>query len=265
MKKIAILLIIIGLVGILFTAKGYFNREEIAGEASFSAEEIERITIVSDVANIQVLPTTEEKIKVVWEDVLIGSKKKEDLIDFHEDGSELKINIGEKKGFGIRLWGFNFLQNRNIKIYLPEKEYKMLQIKNDVGKTTVSSVTVNQLIAKTNVSSIKIKDVITTELDAKSDVGTLKLENVVGELRVRSNVGNISIHLEEVNDAIEAESDVGNIKVYVTEIPTNVSFVGISDLGSVKMFGDKGNYIQENADHIVSLETDVGNIKVQLK
>ena len=263
MKKVAVILILVGLIGAVFTAKDFFTRENIKGEAYFSSMDIEDIKITSDVANILVLPANSDDIRVKWEDSFLKSNRKNDFVSINEEDSELVITAGDKSFFSINFFGFNFFNKRQVEVYLPEKQYRSIVIHNDIGSTNISSIKVDHLTTETSVSNLTIKDVQANDIRATSDVGLITLEDFTGELFAKSSVGNISIRTEEITNAMEIESDIGNIKLTVPTIPDNISFYTHSEIGSVNVFGEKGSYHNEQADHNISLETSVGNITVK--
>lgn len=263
MNKMAILLIIIGLIGAIFTAKGFFTQENIHGEESFPSESIDNITIESDLANVKILPSDSNDIEVKWKGSLLKSNLNKNNVSIEEKSSELVITIGGRKLFNFSFFGFGFFNKREVEIYLPEKRFQSITLYNDVGNATISSISVDHLIAETSVSNLTIKDIQANMIRAKSDVGIITVDGFGGNLFAKSNVGNININTDTIAADMELESDVGNINLSVPLIPDNVSFHTESDIGTVQVFGEKGSYYNKQAAFSVTMETSVGNIKVK--
>src|SRR5699024_6927439 len=123
MKKLAFLFILIGIIGMIFTAQDFFSRKVMEEEYYFAADDIEEIIIQSDVSNIRVFPTTSEEIKVKWKNTFSKSKGKDDIVTIDESTAKLHITIGRKSRFKLNLFGFDFLDKREIDVFLPKKTY----------------------------------------------------------------------------------------------------------------------------------------------
>lgn len=238
---VAPLFIIVGVIGVFFTAKDFFARESINGEESFSSTEIDYIVIDSAVANVRVVPSESDNIGVEWEGSLFKSTLGNGTVSIEEDASTLEITIGEHRFFDFFTLQIPF-DGLDVTIYLPDKQFNSIALENDVGNTHISSVNTEQLHAESNVSDMRIENVNANLLEAESDVGLIKLKNVTGKLYV-------------VND-------VGNIEVTVPTIPANVSFSGDTSLGTTTIFGEKGSLIGNQAEYMVQMHSDVGNIDV---
>lgn len=264
MKKVAILLIVIGVIGMSLTAKQIFSREKVQQEQYFSKDQFDHIVVEGGKGNVKIIPSSSEDIEVSWKGS-IWNRNSDDTVSIEENDSELKVNVGNWSFFNIPFFNFNFLNRLELKIYLPEKQYSSLIVKNDVGNTVIQDVTVNNLTAENDVANITIENVDAKSMVVENNVGNITLKNNQSKLHAESDVGNITIDTKEVKDDMTLLSDVGKINMTVPDVPDNVTFDANSSVGNVKIFGEKGSYINKSADYIVSMSTDVGNISVNEK
>ncbi|MGY0693412.1 DUF4097 family beta strand repeat-containing protein [Virgibacillus sp. FSP13] len=258
---VAFFLVIIGVVGAAFTAKGFFAQEPINGEAYFATSQIDHITVDSQVANVHIVRSNSKNIEVEWEGTLLKSALDSGNVSVKEEGTTLWVGTGEDSFFDFVSFGFNF-NPLEITIHLPEKQFTSIVVENDVGNTYVSSVDTERLHVESDVSDMEIASVNTDLLEVESDVGSIYLKDSNGKLFAKSNVGDITIDIDEIKHDMEINSDVGDIAITTSTIPSNVSFNGNSSVGSVTMFGKEGSFINKQAEYMVRIKNDVGDIDV---
>lgn len=262
MRNMAILLIVIGVIGIAFTAKSFFVREDMSDEVFLSSDRFEHIVVNGEMGNIRILPTSSSDIEIRWKGSVFSGSSSEELVSIEENQSELKINIGKERFLNISFFNIDFLKRLQVDLYLPDKQFNTLVVKNDVGNTDINDIHVGNLTTETDVANLTIENVTANSVVAETDVGNLTLSNVQGKLYAKSDVGNITINAEEITNDMTISSDVGRIRLTVPQIPNNVTFNADSSVGNVRVFGERGSYISSDADYMVSLTTDVGNISV---
>lgn len=238
--------------------------KEESGVKSFTADTVKQVILDSDMANVEILPATPENgnIKVKWD----GSLLRSDHISIETKGDALYVDLDRRsKIFNIpflsKLWNNKF----TVQIYLPKKEFDLLSIANDVGETKISSIDADVVQAETSVSSLTAEHIQAKQIDLRSDVGKIDVKHFSGELTAKSNVGKISIFTDSINSDMDLSSDVGQIDVSVQKKPDNVLFSATSDVGGITMFGQKGDYVQLEAEYIVTIKTSVGKISVNAR
>lgn len=264
MKKAAILLLLTGVVGMLLTGKDFWSREKVKETLYFSKDRFEHIVLEGDMGNVQVLSSEGDEIEVSWKGKHLNTKR-DNLVVIEENDTELKINFDGDRFFNVSFFSFGFLNNLDITVHLPEKEYRSLVVKSDVGNVHIKGITANHLTAVTDVANLTVEEVTTQSASLETDVGKMTLNNMAGKLHAESDVGNIVMTSDDITDDLTLLSDVGNIELALTEIPDNVTFNGDSSIGKVKIFGERGSYLSNNADYTVSMKTDVGNITVKAR
>ncbi|TQS74094.1 DUF4097 domain-containing protein [Ornithinibacillus gellani] len=263
MKKIGMLLLIIGIIGSIMTAKDYFSFATMEGEQTISSSDINRVAIDSEVANIHIKLSENDDIKVEWNGKIRESTNQDDMIDVTNKLGTLQVDIGKKKNNWFRFswndWGFHRLY---VDVYLPKKQYEQLQIENNVGRVTVSSIQVQQLHAITDVASLHINDTETESLTVKTDVGSVNLRDVTGTQKVQTDVGSIDVQSASITNHLDLKSNVGSIKLILSQPPDHASIYANSEVGRINIFGEKGNYISSNEKYEVQIQTEVGSIEV---
>lgn len=258
-QLLAVLMIVIGIVGIFMTG-GDLMQTDTEGRETFSGEEIDQLIVDSNIANIELHPSDSKDMEVVWEGNLRNHSHR---VHLQQDESTLMVDVDTKEPFFLKFFSFfDFLNKLTVKIYLPDKIFSNISVENEVGNTLISSVHADKFYVKSDVSNIEMTDVQTEELIVESDVGNIQLDDVTGVITAKSDVGNMTLKLMEITNDIQLTSDVGKISVQLSRIPDNVSFQGYSDVGSIRIFGESGNYINRNAEYMVDMKTDVGKIDV---
>lgn len=258
----AVLLIVIGVIGIFVTGKSFFMSEEAGDEVTLSPDPFDHIVVDGQIGNVHIHPSLSSDIEIRWKGTLLSGNSSEDLVSIEENDSQLKVNIGKRRFFDFSFFNINFSRKLQVDVYLPDKQFNSLVVKNDVGNTNIKDIRVGNLTTKTDVSNLTMENITANSIVAETDVGNLTLNNVHGKLLAKSDVGSITIHNDKITDDMDISSDVGKIRITVPQIPTNVTFNANSSVGSIRVFEEKGSYISKNADYIVSMTTDVGSIKV---
>lgn len=267
MKQLAFLLIIVGVIGMGFTAKGFLSRETLDGEQSFSGDRFDQIVLESGQADVNIIPSDSQDIKVSWKgSVMSGNERsRHDSISIEEVGSELNIQIGRQWFLNWSIFNINFSNRLEVTIYLPEKHYQSIVVKNNVGSTLIKDVSVDHLTAENDVARLVIEDVKAISIVAKNNVGQITLTNNEGELQVENDVGHILVTTDDITDDMNLLSNVGKIEVLIPFIPDDVTFNANSSVGQVRIFGEKGSYISREAKHVVTMSTEVGSITVDVR
>lgn len=267
MQRFAIVIIIIGIIGVAFTAKSFFSRSIIDDAQSYASDTIEHIVIHSTQANIEVIPTDLDTIVVSYRgSVNVGEKiELDEKITVDETTGTLTIDLKKSSFFNISLFNFQWLNSERLQVQLPRKHYETIKVHNNVGKTSIRDITVNQLIGVNDVGQIMIERVAAQLIEATNNVGDLSLKHTTGEIFAQNDVGNISLTTDEIADDMTFVSNVGKIGLTVSKIPEDVSFQANTSLGNVNIFGGNQSHIKKHTKYIVSLTTDLGNISVREK
>ncbi len=254
---VSIIFIVIGIIGAIFTVKDYLLTQNVQYEYTVENDHINTIYIKDRVASIEILPTTGSNIVVEWEE---DGNRRSDRVTIDESGNQLEIKRQKILAL-LRIPTLN-MTPKNMKVYVPKDNTSSINIQNAVGSVLVQDVHVDELTVQTDVQKIDIINVRGNMIEAISSVGSIAIDRSTGDITAISNVGSVDVDLETVTGNMYLQSDVGSVKLALDTQPEDVSFLGSSSLGSVKIFGEKTSIPVIDARYEVYLETDVGKVKV---
>lgn len=257
---VGLIVITIGVVGMILTWNNYTETRNVAFEYIVDNDDIHSIHLQDDIASIEVLPAPGADIIISWEE---NVNLKANQLTIDENGNQLEIKR-ESKGFGIMLPTLNKRKN-NVKLYVPADKLVMLTIKNALGSVLVRDIQVEDLNVQTDVQRIVIENVEANNIEATTSVGSIEIENSTGSIFARSNVGSVDVDVKEIIGNMNLRSDVGSVTLTTDEQQDNVSFSGSSELGSVRIFGERTSTLADYAEFEVHLQTDVGSIEVHAR
>ncbi|WP_096270759.1 DUF4097 family beta strand repeat-containing protein [Paucisalibacillus globulus] len=261
MTFIATGLIVVGLIGVLFTYKSSGAAEETMNEKVIQNPNITDISIESDNATIEVLPTTDEHITVKF--AAKESKYNKYKLEIEEDGDTLSVELSEKL---IQFINFNLdfdFSGPKITVYLPHKQYEKLMVDNINGKVSVKQINVETIHAKTVNGRIVMEDLNTTRTTVSSENGSIELEYVNGIITSDVVNGSTTFITDNLDRSIDLESVNGKIKVVTDQEPTNATIEVNVVNGKVDVFGnDSRNAVIGDGEHRIKLKTVNGSITI---
>lgn len=255
---IAIALLIIGFGGALFTYDSLTKAGEVIEERIFT-ETVHDITIASDNAVIEVVPTNEDTTKVEW----IGNGRNDSSYRFDAVINDGILQVEAKEKI-LQFFNFDFFKkSTTLKIHLPEQEYEVLDVKTGNGKIEITDMTANKLLAKSENGMMTFNNLHTQQANFQSDNGKIDMINVEGDLDVEVINGMITMKTESLNQPVHLESVNGKINVQVDEEPTNAEiFVEVTN-GTVDVFGENNQHtVFGDGAYRIHLKTVNGQVDV---
>lgn len=276
MKRIALvacLTLLIGIVGILTLRDRIFSdRSEasVAEEQVIDPAEIKQINVEADVVDTKIDKSPDADIHVLLDGKV--SEKRKDNIDFHveADNGELKIDLEGEEKISISFLPFNDWGSIKLTILLPEKQFDQLDLISNVGGITVNYGDFNTVNVESDVGDIELHDVISKTAYVTSSVGDIRILQAQGKWDIKSDVGEVNLHLKEWENDIEIASDIGDIEVEIAKKTADYTLDLGSDIGDVEVEGfdlnrDGGNdvYLQSGSgEPLLEVTSDVGDIEV---
>lgn len=277
MKKIALvacLALLIGIVGIFTFRDQIFSTDSkasVAEEQVIDVSDIDQINVEADVADIKIEKSSDDDIHV-----LLGGKvseKRKDNIDFRveEDDGELNIDLEGEKLISISFLPLQDWGSIELTILIPEKQFDKLDLLNDVGGITVNYGDFNTVNVESDVGDVKLQEVISKSAFVTSSVGDISIRQAQGEWDIKSDVGEVDLHLKELEQDITIVSDVGDIEVEVANKTSDYTLDLNSDIGDVEVVGfdlnrDGGKevYLQSGSGKpLLKVSSDVGDVEVR--
>ncbi|GGA78286.1 DUF4097 family beta strand repeat-containing protein [Ornithinibacillus halotolerans] len=261
LMMIASTLVVVGIVGVLFTFKSAGAGEEINDTKVIQNPNITEVSVESENATILVLPTSDDLISVTFE--AKESKYDKYKFDINEEGDTLSIELKEKT---IRFINFHLdfdFSGPKITVYLPEKQYEELIVDNINGKINVDSINVDNINAKTVNGRIEIEETNTNSTTVSSENGSVILKHVNGDITSDLVNGSTTFITDNLNRSIDLESVNGKITVQTTEEPTNATIEVDVVNGKVSVFeNDTRSMVYGNGEHKIQLKTVNGSVTV---
>lgn len=273
---VATLLLIVGITGSILSFPGIPNKDLLLTEESFESETIHDLNIQTENATINILPSSDNKIKVALE-----TGNKEDTLITDVKGNSLEVNIENKTWASI---SFNFfLPQTTLTVYLPKQQYKNLTIATDNGKIEIDALQAenvaiqssngkislqnllsNKINIHTNNGLIKLTDIEAGDTKFKSNNGKVTLTNVLGDITGDTSNGKITINTKNLDQQIDLHANNGIINIYTETLPSNNTLDLRTDLGKISVF-DQSDWdtLIGNGEYLLKLRTNNGSIKIQ--
>lgn len=234
-----------------------FKREELLLSKDYTIEEINKIEIDVESADIIVYESETENLKVK----IYGNDEK----DFSVDNKHNELFIKSKKSVCI---GICF-GNEKIEVYVPTGYDKDIKITGESSDVVFNTSIIGNVDIETKSGDVSLRDVNNATLDLIS--GDIKI-NKASDVKLKTISGDITI--EEVNN-IDAETVSGDIKVSSINISKNGYIKSTSGNITIKNSNDvyfeantvSGDIdINENnrlAEFVIKLKTTSGDISVK--
>jgi DUF4097 and DUF4098 domain-containing protein YvlB len=261
-KKISIValtLLIIGAAGSLLTFRINYKTASVLEEKVIT-KSVTAININTDNTGIEIVPTkgTETKIKV-------SGRKSPDVspvFSVNVDGKILSIKLKEEQK---KFFNFDFIGTQLIlKVYIPEKQYELIQIDNDNGHVKMAQLNIKDMKAKTNNGKMEFNHITADNVDIQSDNGAIRFQgDITGKIAGRTNNGKIYLETPNIDYPIQLESDNGSITIHTDKEPKNVTYDVHVDNGSINIF-DKysSGTVVGNGERLIKLKTNNGKISI---
>ncbi|MFD1708862.1 DUF4097 domain-containing protein [Siminovitchia sediminis] len=279
LKKLVIaasVLLVTGIIGSLVTLPSKMAAEDVTEVKNLPEGPFSNIKVHANNAKIELLPVSNHSATAE----LSGMDEKK--YRFHADVKDdtLVIEVKDKRKL---LFEMDFMSDRSIKVLVPEKDYRLIELKSDNGRIETKSMTAKELTAETNNGKVKMDDVEALTVRAESDNGRIEarnirsssfqartnngrieLEDVEGTIRAGSNNGRVSLASEEIDRDIELTTDNGKIEIYTKEEPKNAAFHVSTGNGKIEIFDEsyRGSVLHGKGDHTITLNSHNGDITV---
>lgn len=254
---IALLLLIIGVIGSVFTFTSAYQFEEILQKEVIPSAEIANINIRADNGKIEVQPTGDTQITA---ELSTRNSKYELLTEVEDETLSVQV-INQQKGF----INFDiFLLGATLTVYMPEKMYDTLNIESDNGLIIVDQSKANDIQVKTDNGKIELRDINSSTINVHSSNGKIIFDHVEGNIVGKTNNGIIELVTEDLERSIDLETDNGKIDVRTMQEPKNVTFDVRTGNGKIRIFGESNwDAVTGNGEHLIKLNTGNGSIAVR--
>lgn len=195
MKRLSILaliLLLVGIIGSLFTMKTQYNQAETLKEEVVEKTNFTNIDIYTNNAEIIVLPTKEETAKVE----LLGNHSRYELTSDVTDNT-LKVHLKLKRE---KIFAFNLFSSvQSLTVHVPKKVYENIKIESNNGRIQLEDIDGEEIGVQTDNGRIELKNIAADLVKAKTSNGRIEMKNIDGEIVGESDNGKISFMTEDLD------------------------------------------------------------------
>ncbi|GIP34133.1 DUF4097 family beta strand repeat-containing protein [Paenibacillus sp. J2TS4] len=241
-----------GLSGIMNT--------QVMTEHLEDADKVERLVIQTGSMDVDLVPTAADQIKITLEGKASRSfQKKIDLNIKESEGTlDVKVLLSNQVGFRFSV------PNVTLRIELPEKAYKELQIETSSGDMTLHSVNSAYISLKSSSGDITARGYSADLLKFKASSGDIHLSEGGAELQGETSSGDMRISLASLQSNINLVSSSGDIDIKLGEAPSalNLDFRSASGDGRVGLEGFE--YETDKSNRIIG-KIGSGDINIKVK
>lgn len=224
------------------------NAEYETKEIEVEAGNLNNIVIKSINADVKVVPTNEDKIKITYYETKYLKYEQ------NNDGNTFSLE-GEQKGIFPFSWFF-FWKSKTMKIEVPLSLVLDFNIKTSNGKMEVNNLDFSNLEFRTSNGSIELTDVDSSnDITLNTSNGSVIFKQVTAKDLIDMRTSNGSINLDNVNSSIiNGHSSNGRI-VFDSLKATDITFR--TSNGRIE-----GNVVGENKDYAKYMRTSNGHVTI---
>lgn len=219
----SLILIILG-GGLLIAGALSGGWEQLKNTDLISGEELQEKVIDYDEAfnkieiDAQSYPVKILKSNDAKTHVRFRTNKKHDLA-IETSGDTLKITekYDSKKsehidlGIWYEIFGIN--NEKNIYIYLPEKEYESIKLNADAGDVEIDGLKIKNLTAELKAGSFDLKNMLIESGEIKCETGEVEIDDsTLNNSNIYASVGSIDIEKSKLKN-VNLEAKLGDIDV----------------------------------------------------
>ena len=171
---------------------------------------------------------------------------------------DTKKSVNIDLGIWYDIFGIN--NEKNIYIYLPEKEYESIKLKADAGDVEIDGLKIKNLTAELKAGSFDLKNMLIESGEIKCKAGEVEIDgSILNNSNIYASVGSIDIEkskLKNVNleaklgdiDVNSCEYDGGSMRVNLGSIEDD----GTKYLAPVKKYSEVDDTdSNDDSDHVV--------------
>ncbi|WP_066307107.1 DUF4097 family beta strand repeat-containing protein [Bacillus sp. FJAT-29814] len=249
-------LVAIGIIGVIMSintsgAEAFtFSSVDVHQNKDISAKGISNIVIDSPTVDVNVQPTSGDKIEADFSGQVGKKSKNLYKLDIDKDGETVKITMEKKDKFQFMMFNFTKV---TLKVKVPQQDYNSIEINAASGDIALNELKAKEVAVETQSGDIEVSDVATEDtLELKASSGDIAANgNRTNRLDIESSSGDIRMKDNEAKE---------------TDVYTSSGKIVSDDLVSedIKMNTSSGDIVvtaEEMTGH-VSLESSSGDLDV---
>lgn len=220
--------------------------------------EVMDINVISEAADIHVIESTDDKVKVV-----VYSEQKRTSVK--TINNKLVIDSKAKK---CRGFCFNTKIDK-IEVYIPSSYQNKINIDGDAGDIKVGNFKNLVLDIETDAGDVDIGSI--KKANIKTDAGDIDIDNI-NSIKIEADAGDIKVN--SINEYVNIKTDAGDIRIEKLNIIKNSNIK--LDAGDVRIKSTNNIYVDSKthagdikvhnsnrkSDIELSIKTNAGDIRV---
>lgn len=251
---IALMLLLIGITGSIFTFNKAYRAEEVLAQKTIADENIENIDIHTRNGRIEVLPTNEAEITAE----LLTKGSKYELLTKVEDDT-LFIQAINQQGSFVNLNFFSI--GAVLTVYIPREIYESVQVEGNNGRINLEGIQAKDIDVKTDNGRIELKDIHSSSINVRSSNGKVIFDHVAGNISGKTNNGSIKLVTADLDRSINFETDNGKIEILTDHEPADATLDLRVGNGKINYFGKNDwNAVIGSGTNVIKLKTSNGSI-----
>ena len=294
---IASLLLLVGIIGSIFTFNLIEKPEFLTKEIDINDENFKNIDIQTNDMGIEIIPTNEKSALIEISGHDLNNNFSATVTD-----STLSIIYNESKRKLYNL-DSNFASNSaTMKVYVPKKIYETIRVHGNNGALSAEGLDAKEVEFKANDGAILLRNINADSVIAISQNGKIKtedltgstfsliandgrinsknitadsvsivshngkieLDNVKGKLTAKANDGRIQLVTETLDYPIEFTTHNGKIDIQSNNEPENATIDAQANNGSITIFGEnKSQAVFGLGENKIKLSSNDGKIIVK--
>ncbi|MBC8079945.1 MAG: DUF4097 family beta strand repeat protein [Gorillibacterium sp.] len=235
----------------------------IGDSRSFNAEEINKVTISSTRADVQITQGTGNEIKLELNGK--ASKSKDISLNSELKGSELIIQVVQKGS------GFFGTSSVKLSVILPKKHYERLNASTTSGDQSLSHVWAGQFELSTISGDIDARNLAGVDLVAKTTSGDVELEDWTGNVTASTVSGDLQLKRLQ-GDKLISRTTSGDVEAHdlmgkelrVTTVSGDVELEGTAEISNVSTTSGSLTLDLQGAAKSVEMSSVSGDLKIVL-
>ncbi|WP_046175302.1 DUF4097 family beta strand repeat-containing protein [Domibacillus indicus] len=256
---LALILLLVGGAGSVLTFSRANTAVQVSEEKTFNENSINEVQLDTDNADVNIVPVPGSSAKVE----LTGKQKPSSELVFRADveGDTLVVELDEKQK---KFYTMDFvLTHITLNVYLPEKTYESLYVKNNNGRVKVSELAAQNVQMRIDNGKVAGEDITSQNVKVEADNGEIFLDHVDGIIEGKVINGRIKVLTEDLDRPMQLVTNNGEITVESEKEPTNTTFDVHKDNGSINILDQyDGNARFGKGENIIKLATNNGKIEV---
>lgn len=211
-------------------------------------EAYDNISILTNTSDVEILMSQDNSTKIIC----CEQEKVKHAVTVKNNTLEINVEDARKwyEHIGIAFGG------SKITIYLPQRQYEKISIKDSTGNVLVESISVNSIYVEVSTGNVSFVDIACKEISSKGSTGNVFLKKAIAKekISIERSTGDVKFEESDARD-IFVKTDTGNVKgmllsdkVYIVETKTGSIDVPKTTSGGV-----------------CEITTSTGDIKIRVK